>query len=396
MKKLLVLLSSSVLLSLSFSSIYLLNYKNNNQVVLKQENKETDLTKLLYNAYVSIITKSGKSIKDLVLEAIKKKYSFLDFSALDIEVGKDKNGRESTYAVVKPKSNSNKYKNSEEIKYYIKKNLSSEPETVTNLGKISVNTETEILKAITQKIDSSSLQEKDFFVTAITEESAIINAKEDNDDYYGNVKVNFQADKKTLDSVFYNFKFELTLKSTETEIIDYLIKQKPKLKGEKLSAQIDLSKNAVVITVDNSSKNYQGSTILQFSSIKPEQLVLPRTPENISKKEEKTQPKIKPEGNQSIPESKPLPDSSKPKTEKETHSEPSPKSEPNKTTPMIDKSQNKNSDNKIPSIPNNTMNKSNKKTTGSKTGVIVGSTLGVGSVVGIGAAGSWIYFKRRK
>ncbi|WP_347938466.1 hypothetical protein VQY18_01750 [Mycoplasma feriruminatoris] len=162
MKKLLVLLSSSVLLSLSFSSIYLLNYKNNNQVVLKQENKETDLTKLLYNAYVSIITKSGKSIKDLVLEAIKKKYSFLDFSALDIEVGKDKNGRESTYAVVKPKSNSNKYKNSEEIKYYIKKNLSSEPETVTNLGKISVNTETEILKAITQKIDSSSLQEKSF------------------------------------------------------------------------------------------------------------------------------------------------------------------------------------------------------------------------------------------
>ncbi|WP_347938469.1 hypothetical protein VQY18_01760 [Mycoplasma feriruminatoris] len=42
------------------------------------------------------------------------------------------------------------------------------------------------------------------------------------------------------------------------------------------------------------------------------------------------------------------------------------------------------------------MNKSNKKSTGSKTGVIVGSTLGVGSVVGIGAAGSWIYFKRRK
>ncbi|WFQ90102.1 hypothetical protein [Mycoplasma feriruminatoris] len=73
MKKLLVLLSSSVLLSLSFSSIYLLNYKNNNQVVLKQENKEeTDLTKIFNRGYVSIVSKNGQPSKETVIEAIKK------------------------------------------------------------------------------------------------------------------------------------------------------------------------------------------------------------------------------------------------------------------------------------------------------------------------------------
>ncbi|WP_434342898.1 hypothetical protein [Mycoplasma capricolum] len=385
MKKLLVLLSGSVLLSLSFSFVYFLNFKSNNRITLKQqEQKETDLSKIFYNAYVSVINEDGKNLKDLVIEAIKKKYNFLDFSLLDIEVGKDKNGRESAFAFIKPKViSNNKYKNSEEIKYYIKKNLSLETENTTNLEKISINTETEILKQFKKKIDTSSFEEKGFFVTDITENSAIVNAKEDNDDFYGKVKVKFNAKKKTLESVFYNFKLEINQNSTKDDVIKYLINKKPNLKSEKLTAQIDLSKNAVIISVDSSSENYQGSTTLLFALLEEKQPITPKTPNKIEKPES-SQPK-----NESKPES----------------SDMTPRSEPNSkistpSAPIIDKTPNKFEIKKpIPTIPNNTMNKSNNKTNksgNSKTGVIVGTTLGVSSIVASGAAGSWLYFKKRK
>ncbi|WP_434325370.1 hypothetical protein [Mycoplasma capricolum] len=386
MKKLLVLLSGSVLLSLSFSFVYFLNFKSNNRITLKQqEQKETDLSKIFYNAYVSVINEDGKNLKDLVIEAIKKKYNFLDFSLLDIEVGKDKNGRESAFAFIKPKViSNNKYKNSEEIKYYIKKNLSLQTENITNLEKISINTETEILKQFKKKIDTSSFEEKGFFVTDITENSAIVNAKEDNDDFYGKVKVKFNAKKKTLESVFYNFKLEIKQNSTKDDVIKYLINKKPNLKGEKLTAQIDLSKNAVIISVDSSSENYQGSTTLLFALLEEKQPITPKTPNNKIEKAESSQPK-----NESKSES----------------SDMTPRSEPNSkistpSAPIIDKTPNKFEIKKpIPIIPNNTMNKSDNKTNksgNSKTGVIVGTTLGVSSIVASGAAGSWLYFKKRK
>ncbi|ABC01832.1 hypothetical protein [Mycoplasma capricolum] len=383
MKKLLVLLSGSVLLSLSFSFVYFLNFKSNNRIALKQqEQKETDLSKIFYNAYVSVINEDGKNLKDLVIEAIKKKYNFLDFSLLDIEVGKDKNGRESAFAFIKPKViSNNKYKNSEEIKYYIKKNLSLETEKTTNLEKISINTETEILKQFKKKIDTSSFEEKEFFVTNITENSAIVNAKEDNDDFYGKVKVKFNAKKKTLESVFYNFKLEIKQNSTKDDVIKYLINKKPNLKGEKLTAQIDLSKNVVIISVDNSSENYQGSTTLLFALPEEKQPITPITPKT-PEKPEPSQPKNESKSNDILPRSEPNSKISTP------------------SAPIIDKTPNKFEIKKpIPTIPNNTMNKSDNKTNksgNSKTGVIVGTTLGISSIVASGAAGSWLYFKKRK
>ncbi|AJK51447.1 hypothetical protein [Mycoplasma capricolum] len=384
MKKLLVLLSGSVLLSLSFSFIYFLNFKSNNRIALKQQEQkeETDLSKIFYNAYVSVINEDGKNLKDLVIEAIKKKYNFLDFSLLDIEVGKDKNGRESAFAFIKPKViSNNKYKNSEEIKYYIKKNLSLETENTTNLEKISINTETEILKQLKKKIDTSSFEEKGFFVTDITENSAIVNAKEENDDFYGKVKVKFNAKKKTLESVFYNFKLEIKQNSNKDDVIKYLINKKPNLKSEKLTAQIDLSKDAVIISVDNSSENYQGSTTLLFALPEEKQPITPNTPKT-PEKPEPSQPKNESKSNDILPRSEP---NSKIST---------------LSAPIIDKTPNKFEIKKpIPTIPNNTMNKSDNKTNksgNSKTGIIVGTTLGVSSIVASGAAGSWLYFKKRK
>ncbi|AOQ22121.1 hypothetical protein FOY74_02145 [Mycoplasma capricolum subsp. capripneumoniae] len=384
MKKLLVLLSGSVLLSLSFSFIYFLNFKSNNRIALKQQEQkeETDLSKIFYNAYVSVINEDGKNLKDLVIEAIKKKYNFLDFSLLDIEVGKDKNGRESAFAFIKPKViSNNKYKNSEEIKYYIKKNLSLETENTTNLEKISINTETEILKQLKKKIDTSSFEEKGFFVTDITENSAIVNAKEENDDFYGKVKVKFNAKKKTLESVFYNFKLEIKQNSNKDDVIKYLINKKPNLKSEKLTAQIDLSKDAVIISVDNSSENYQGSTTLLFALPEEKQPITPNTPKT-PEKPEPSQPKNESKSNDILPRSEPNSKISTP------------------SAPIIDKTPNKFEIKKpIPTIPNNTMNKSDNKTNksgNSKTGIIVGTTLGVSSIVASGAAGSWLYFKKRK
>ncbi|AJK51445.1 hypothetical protein [Mycoplasma capricolum] len=71
----------------------------------------------------------------------------------------------------------------------------------------------------------------------------------------------------------------------------------------------------------------------------------------------------------------------------------------NHTSSVIDKSKSSSTTNsKILQIPNKKLSNSNKdsKSSGSKTGVIVGSTLGVGSIVASGAAGSWFYFKKRK
>ncbi|WP_434329780.1 hypothetical protein V2P39_01910 [Mycoplasma capricolum subsp. capricolum] len=399
MKKLLVLLSGSVLLSLSFLSFCFANFANSsNNLILKQKTSnedETDLTKLLYNAYVSIINDGSKSIKDLVLEAIKEKYNFLDFSSLDIEVGKDKYGKNSTYALVKPKTNSSKYKKIEEIKYYVKRNLSLESKTTTNLENIPINTDTEIIKKFKEKINTSSFDEKSFFITAITEDSAIVNAKENNDDFYGKVQLKFNAKKKTLKSVFYNFKLELKQKLSEDDIIMFIKIKKPKLNNEKLTAQIDLSKNAVIISVDSSSENYQGSTTLLFALLEEKQPITPKTPNNKIEKPEPSQPKN---------ESKSEP--SQPKNEsKSESSDMIPRSDPNSkistpSAPIIDKTPNKFEIKKpIPTIPNNTMNKSDNKTNksgNSKTCVIVGTTLGVSSIVASGAAGSWLYFKKRK
>ncbi|WP_434343923.1 hypothetical protein V2P32_02300 [Mycoplasma sp. 06067-C1-B144P-99-0482-3] len=385
MKKLLVLLSGSVVFSLSFLPFCFANFANSsNNLILKQKTNnedETDLTKLLYNAYVSIINDGSKSIKDLVLEAIKEKYNFLDFSSLDIEVGKDKYGQNSTYALVKPKTNSSKYKKIEEIKYYVKRNLSLESKTTTNLENIPINTDTEIIKKFKEKIDISSFDEKSFFITAITEDSAIVNAKENNDDFYGKVQLKFNAKKKTLESVFYNFKLELKQKLSEDDIIKFIKIKKPRLNNEKLTVQIDLSKNAAIISVEKSNKNYQGSATLLFSLSEEKQSIPPKKPNNKPEKSELIQPKNEPksESNSILPK---LDSNSKISTP---------------SAPIIDKSPNK-FEIKKP-IPNNTMNKSDSKTNksgGSKTGVIVGSTLGVGSIAAAGAAGSWFYFKKRK
>ncbi|WFQ93436.1 hypothetical protein MFERI15181_00347 [Mycoplasma feriruminatoris] len=425
MKKLLVLLSSSVLLSLSFSSIYLLNYKNNNQVVLKQENKEeTDLTKIFNRGYVSIILEDMSKLKEKVISAIKAKYNFLNFDLLDIQVGILKNGRQTRNVLIKPKDSvkDNKYKNQEEIEYYIKKDIAKELEDFINLNTIVINTESEILKTISEKLDTTTFKQKHFFVSNITESTAIINAKDSNDDFYGKVEVKFQAKKKTLSSVFYNFEVDSTDIKDDSDLLKYIHNKKPLLAKEKLSVEFDFSKSSVTIMVDNNSSNYDGNAIIKLKQSKSsekqktdksmkdfktedklETEITPKSPSKVLSKpiEEKMQKDMSDIKKEESPKDKNISDkemsSESPSINEMSIPEPSPTLEPNKpSTPIIDKSQNKNSDNKIPSIPNNTMNKSNKKSTGSKTGVIVGSTLGVGSVVGIGAAGSWIYFKRRK
>nr|VZR97541.1 hypothetical protein MF5293_00374 [Mycoplasma feriruminatoris] len=77
-----------------------------------------------------------------------------------------------------------------------------------------------------------------------------------------------------------------------------------------------------------------------------------------------------------------------------------PESKSNKTMnynpPVIDKSLKSNSNTSNLQIPNKESSNSKKGSSGSKTGVIVGSTLGVSGVVVTGAVGSWIYFKKRK
>nr|VZS00043.1 hypothetical protein MF5582_00393 [Mycoplasma feriruminatoris] len=438
MKKLLVLLSSSVLLSLSFSSIYLLNYKNNNQVVLKQENKEEDLSVIFYNGFVSVIS-NGKPSKEIILNALKSKYKNVDFSKLDIEVGIKKYGMESNYISIKPKkeSVSNKYKNQGEIVYYLKKNIHEELKLKNNgnIGTIQVNKKENILKEIVKILDTASFEEKKVQITDIKEGSAVIIINDDNDDFYGKTEIKFTAKKKTLSSVLFGFSLELSNKQDEEEIIKIIKEKYPKLKSENLKANLDFSKNSATIIVNGQGKNYEGLATIKIvlpkpSSPKPRVIKMPMdkmTPlepsapktqpkENIipeldsnsktdsnsnelPKMDSKPEHKIRPEEPLDIVpksiEEELLKDDHK--NNNKTHSEPSPTLEPNKpTTPIIDKTQNKDSNNQIPSIPNNTVNKSNKKSTGSKTGVIVGSTLGVGSVVGIGAAGSWIYFKRRK
>ncbi|WGD32973.1 hypothetical protein [Mycoplasma capricolum] len=127
MKKLLVLLSSSIFFSLTTLSIYVLNSKNNvNQVpsfVLKQkvQKEETDLSKIFDNySYISIKNKDD-NVKEKVLQALKLKYKNLDFSLLDIDVEVKNTG--GIDVKIAPKKDTNKYTKSVKIPCYIKTNL---------------------------------------------------------------------------------------------------------------------------------------------------------------------------------------------------------------------------------------------------------------------------------
>ncbi|WP_434333775.1 hypothetical protein V2P58_01790 [Mycoplasma capricolum subsp. capricolum] len=382
MKKLLVLLSGSALLSLNLSFISFFNSMNNsNKIVLKQEKDKTDLEKIFGDRpYVFIMGDNISNLKNQFVNALKTKYKDVDISELIIDVKSDVvNNIRSTKANITARDSS-KYKGSVEFACYTKKDLEIPIKNISyNLNDIEINTEEKIYTALKEK-NISRTPEEDIKISEIRENSAVLMATEIGN-FYGKVQLKFNAKKKTLESVFYNFKLELKYKPSEDDVIKFIKIKKPKLNNEKLTAQINLSKNAVIISVDNSSENYQGSTTLLFALPEEKQPITPNTPKT-PEKPEPSQPKNESKSNDILPRSEPNSKISTP------------------SAPIIDKTPNKFEIKKpIPTIPNNTMNKSDNKTNksgNSKTGIIVGTTLVVSSIVASGAAGSWLYFKKRK
>ncbi|WP_434328914.1 hypothetical protein V2P69_02085 [Mycoplasma capricolum subsp. capricolum] len=449
MKKLLVLLSSSIFFSLTTLSIYVLNSKNNvNQLsnfVLKQkeQKEETDLSKIFHDRTYISIQERTKDTKSKAVNALKAKFPSVDFSQLEIEIKSYDTG--GIDVILKPKKAS-KYKNEALIPCYPKEELPKkiEERKLTNIGNIDINTKEKILSSL-EKLGVSDFVETDFSIKDIRESSAILVSNEVGD-FYGSVKITFNATKKTLDSVIYEKNLVIE-NLNQNEIIKILKKKYKSLEKEKLDIKIDDQKKSITITVTDTTE-FIGTVILMysFSNVEaPEQPKLNIELKNELKKEP-TESKLTEAdiSKKSIPESGSANDSdnknltNKPKTdelsnpnmlsndlktptskseykeelktskekitevknpEPKTPKEPKTDKDANSNTSIIDKSKSSSTTNsKILQIPNKKLSNSNKdsKPSGSKTGVIVGSTLGVSSIVASGAAGSWFYFKKRK
>ncbi|WBX36027.1 hypothetical protein [Mycoplasma capricolum] len=443
MKKLLVLLSSSIFFSLTTLSIYVLNSKNINQVpsfVLKQklEKEETDLSKIFHDRTYISIQERTKDTKSKAVNALKAKFPSVDFSQLEIEIKPYNTG--GIDVILKPKKTS-KYKNEASIPCYPKEDLSKKikERKLTNIGNIDINTKEKILSAL-ERFGISDFVEIDFNIKDIKESSATIVSSEVGD-FYGSVEITFNARKKTLESVIYEKNIVIE-KLNQDEIIKILNKKYKSLINKKLDIKIEEQKKTITITATNTTE-FIGTVILMYSFSNVESPEQPKS--NIELKKEPRESKLIETdiSKKSIPESGSVNDSdnknstNKPKTDELSNSNmslndlktPENKSEykeelktskekltelkkPSKTpkeskidkdfnsnTSVIDKSKSSSTTNsKILQIPNKKSSTSNKnsKSSGSKTGVIVGSTLGVGSIVGIGATGSWFYFKKRK
>ncbi|WFQ92567.1 hypothetical protein [Mycoplasma feriruminatoris] len=404
MKKLLFLLSNSILFSLSALFIYNLNSKNNSEnssFVLKQTKKEeTDLSKIFDNrAYISI-QERDKDPKPKVVNALKAKFPTVDFSQLEIDVKPDRGGVD---VFINPKQSS-KYKNKAKIPCYPKEDVSKKFEHIDsrNLESIEINTEKEIQKAINKK-GISSQPEVDFKIINIRESSATLESTLEGD-FYGLIEVKFIAANKNLSSIIYESSIKVN-KPTTDEIANAIKKQYPSIKNENLDLQIDEEKKTIKITI-NSKTTFVGSVLLTYELPKTQELpkkpLESKTDKNLDSEMLSDQPQETPkkpsEGSTIKNENKKQPESEPDLSNLSTSNQPESKS--NKTMnynpPVIDKSLKSNSNTSNLQIPNKESSNSKTGSKGSKTGVIVGSTLGVSGVVVTGAIGSWIYFKKRK
>ncbi|WP_434335516.1 hypothetical protein V2P22_01780 [Mycoplasma capricolum subsp. capricolum] len=461
MKKLLVLLSSSIFFSLTTLSIYVLNSKNNiNQVpsfVLKQkeQKEETDLSKIFDWAYVSIKDRTIDT-KAKVINAIKLKYSSVDVSQLEIEI-KTYPSDGGVDVIITPKKPSSKYINSAKIPCYSKEDIKNKLKQLkldTPIN-VEINDVNSIFNALKDKGLSNQF-EVDFKIKEIKENSAIFSSTEVGD-FYGEVEIKFNSNRLTLNSIIRDSKLQVE-KLKNDEIIKTLINKYPTLKEANLSIVINEQNKNITIKTNNRVK-FDGAVVLSYDLIikKPMPILkqsesIIETPPKSKNKKEQLEPKSTPKSlmleektnkfsESEIPSDKPKdsPDkssiskiksnegktiSSKPhisdkslnEAELESQSKTlinSPHSQNlaktpkeskidndiNSNTSVIDKSKSSSITNsKILQIPNKKLSNSNKdsKPSGSKTGVIVGSTLGVSSIVASGAAGSWFYFKKRK
>ncbi|ACU78951.1 conserved hypothetical protein [synthetic Mycoplasma mycoides JCVI-syn1.0] len=358
MKKLLFLLSNSVLFCLSGLLIYNLNSQNDsNNIVLKQENKqETDLSKIFNDqTYISIKSKD-QNIDSQVLEALKLKYKSIDYSLLtiNVEISNDR-----IDVLITPKNGENKYTNKAKISCYIKKDLSVILKDNNDLGEIPINNLDEIKKHIKNKdLLKTSFNDIDFYITNIREDSVKISATRIGD-FFGEAFLKFNAKQKILSSAIY--KPVLELKNLEKDFIVSILKDTySSLKNEKLDITIDQEKRKIIIKTIDSSQ-FIGTVTLKF---------------NITK---------------SIT-NKPV----EPKTTIIDSNSTNLKTEPKKSEDKNNNNFIKNN-NTLLTIPNKDSIKNNKNLNSSNkvTGVIIGSTLGVVVLIGI-SVGSWFYFKKRK
>ncbi|WFQ91743.1 hypothetical protein MFERI14815_00350 [Mycoplasma feriruminatoris] len=440
MKKLLFLLSNSILFSLSALFIYNLNSKNNSEnssFVLKQTKKEeTDLSKIFGGSeYISVRNRSV-DIENKVLKALQLKYPNIIFSQLEVEVKPHSRG--GVDVIIKPKTSST-YTNTATIPCYEQTDISAtiKEKNASNLGNIDINTKEKILSAL-RRHDVSDFVERDFSIENIKESSATVTSNEAGD-FYGKVEVSFNSIKKTLESIIYDKNLEIT-KPTEDEIMKVIKKKYSTLANEKLDIKVEKQKKTITITSTNKTK-FEGVVVLTYNLPKVELPKESKTEAENKEKNEKSKPDKekeikskdlkdnemdsemlsdqpqdtpdKPSENTTIKNEvkkqheSPLiqsnPENKQPESEPDLSNSSTlnqPESKSNKTMnynpPVIDKSLKSNSNTSNLQIPNKESSNSKKGSSGSKTGVIVGSTLGVSSVVVTGAIGSWIYFKKRK
>ncbi|WP_434335514.1 hypothetical protein V2P22_01775 [Mycoplasma capricolum subsp. capricolum] len=384
MKKLLVLLSSSIFFSLTTLSIYVLNSKNNvNQLsnfVLKQkeQKEETDLSKIFDNySYISIKNKDD-NVKEKVLQALKLKYKNLDFSLLDIDVEVKNTG--GIDVKIAPKKDTNKYTKSVKIPCYIKTNLALILKENNDLGEIPINNVDEILKHIKNKdLLKTSFKSTDFYITNIREDSVKISATITGD-FYEEGYLKFKAKKKILSSAIYKPNLELE-KVEKDNVIKVLKDTYPSLKNENLDIDINHQKKKITVKTISSSQ-FVGTVFLKFDLVKPKEN------QQVDSKKIDTNSTIKNPNTSS--------NSLDLKKELDKNLSNSKIEKPNPS--VLNKNNNSPTKNTILTIPNKNTNKSNKnsKTSGEIVGIAIGSILGTGSIIGGGVASYLLYFKKRK
>ncbi|WP_434336477.1 hypothetical protein [Mycoplasma capricolum] len=384
MKKLLILLSSSIFFSLTTLSIYVLNSKNSaNQLpnfVLKQkeQKEETDLSKIFdREAYISIKNKDD-NVKEKVLQALKLKYKNLDFSLLDINVEAKNTG--GIDVKIEPKKDTNKYTKSVKIPCYIKTNLALILKENNDLGEIPINNVDEILKHIKNKdLLKTSFKSTDFYITNIREDSVKISATITGD-FYEEGYLKFKAKKKILSSAIY--KPNLELEKVEKDIIIKVLKDTyPSLKNENLDIDINHQKKKITVKTISSSQ-FVGTVFLNFDLVKQKQN------QQVDSKNIDTNSTIKNPNTSS--------NSLDLKKELDKNLSNNKIEKPNPS--VLNKNNNSPTKNTILTIPNKNTNKSNKnsKKSGEIVGIAIGSILGIGSIIGGGVASYLLYFKKRK
>ncbi|KEZ19071.1 hypothetical protein V2P56_01790 [Mycoplasma capricolum subsp. capricolum] len=384
MKKLLILLSSSIFFSLTTLSIYVLNSKNSaNQLpnfVLKQkeQKEETDLSKIFdREAYISIKNKDD-NVKEKVLQALKLKYKNLDFSLLDINVEAKNTG--GIDVKIEPKKDTNKYTKSVKIPCYIKTNLALILKENNDLGEIPINNVDEILKHIKNKdLLKTSFKSTDFYITNIREDSVKISATITGD-FYEEGYLKFKAKKKILSSAIYKPNLELE-KVEKDNVIKVLKDTYPSLKNENLDIDINHQKKKITVKTISSSQ-FVGTVFLNFDLVKQKQN------QQVDSKNIDTNSIIKNPNTSS--------NSLDFKKELDKNLSNNKIEKPNPS--VLNKNNNSPTKNTILTIPNKNTNKSNKnfKTSGEIVGIAIGSTLGIGSIIGGGVASYLLYFKKRK